>query len=137
MLSKGRYTTEVEAKRFGLPVAAAALLYQGGIVCVNAAGFAVKGATALNLKAVGIAEAEANNVSGADGAMMVQALAGCYKFNNSAAADLITSAEIKDDCFIVDDETVAKTNGAGTRSRAGKIIGVDGDQVLVLIGPQY
>ena len=38
------------------------------------------------------------------------------------------------DCYIVDDQTVAKTNGTNTRSVAGKIIAVDADGVWVKIG---
>ena len=39
--------------------------------------------------------------------------------------------DIGKDCFIVDDQTVAKTNGANTRSRAGKVFDVDADGVWV------
>lgn len=38
------------------------------------------------------------------------------------------------DCFIVDDQTVAKTNGTNTRSRAGIVAAVDADGVWVQIG---
>ena len=37
-------------------------------------------------------------------------------FANSASGDLITAAEVGSDCYIVDDQTVAKTNGSSTRS---------------------
>jgi hypothetical protein len=48
---------------------------------------------------------------------------------------LITRAEIGDDCYIVDDSTVAKTNpGGNTRSVAGKIVDVDAKGVWVRIG---
>ena len=47
------------------------------------------------------------------------------------AADAITLADIGKDCFIVDDQTVAKTDGAGTRSRAGRVFDVDADGVWV------
>ena len=52
-------------------------------------------------------------------------LKGVFPFKNSAAADEITNAEIGSDCYIVDDETVAKTDGTGTRSVAGKVFLVD------------
>jgi len=34
-------------------------------------------------------------------------------------------------CYIVDDETVAKTNGTNTRSAAGTVVGVESDGVWV------
>ena len=52
---------------------------------------------------------------------------------NSAAGDAITRAEIGDVCYIVDDETVAKTNGTSTRSAAGTIRDVDAQGVWVEI----
>ena len=53
------------------------------------------------------------------------------QFANSAATDAITLADIGKDCFIVDDQTVAKTDGSGTRSRAGRVFDVDADGVWV------
>jgi hypothetical protein len=44
---------------------------------------------------------------------------------NSAAADLIAKADIGASCYVVDDQTVAKTNGGGARPRAGKVFDVD------------
>ena len=46
-------------------------------------------------------------------------------FANSSAGDLITIADIGKACFIVDDQTVAKTDGTGTRSRAGIVDGIE------------
>ena len=43
-------------------------------------------------------------------------------------------ADVGADCYIVDDQTVAKTNGTNTRSVAGKIIAVDADGVWVKLG---
>ena len=59
---------------------------------------------------------------------------GVFKFENSSAGDAIAIAEIGDDCYIVDDQTVAKTNGGSTRSVAGKVIDVVSDGVFVLVG---
>jgi len=60
---------------------------------------------------------------------------GVFKFANSANGDLIAQANVCADCYIVDDNTVALTDGGGTRSRAGKIVGVDSDGVWVVVGP--
>lgn len=116
------------------PVKAATLIYTGSLVCLDAAGLGVPGATALGLVALGRAERRADNSGGLDGDIRVRAVSGCYRWANSAAADEITRAEIGDDCYIVDDQTVAKTDGTGTRSRAGKIVDVDDLGVWVITG---
>ena len=119
---------------FSRGVAANAKIFAGAIVCLSA-GFAVKGTSALNLIADGVAEESVDNTGGAAGAIAVQTRPGNHYCVNSLAADLITVAEIGTDCFIVDDQTVAKTSGGGTRSRAGKILDVDAaNGVLVAIG---
>ena len=57
-----------------------------------------------------------------------------FQFANSTAADLITRADIGNTAFIVDDQTVAKTDNSAARKAAGKIIDVDAGGVWVLVG---
>lgn len=90
----------------------------------NAAGFLTKGATATGCVGVGRAEKTVDN-TGAAGAATVEYRVGVFLFANSAAADLITIADIGRACFIVDDQTVARTDGTGTRSRAGIVDGIE------------
>lgn len=119
---------------FSRPVGAGQKIFQGAMVCM-AAGVAVKGSTALNLIADGIARETVDNTAGAAGAARIEVHAGLtHILANSAAGDLIVAADIGADCFIVDDQTVAKTNGGGTRSRAGKVMDVDAQGVHVRIG---
>jgi hypothetical protein len=115
------------------PMAANSRIFQGAIVCMLA-GVAVKGAPGLGLIADGVARETVDNTGGAVGALQVETQPGYYYFANSAAADLIARTDVGTDCFIVDDQTVAKTNGGATRSRAGKIIDVDVSGVLVAVG---
>jgi hypothetical protein len=137
-LSLARSTIRIDPEAaMRLPVAAAMLIYQGSLVALNATGFASKGVTATTLKQYGRAEETVDNLAGAAGAKEINVRPGIFRWANSAAADLITVAEIGTDCFIVDDQTVAKTNGTATRSRAGKIVGVDTIGVFVQMGPQY
>jgi len=56
---------------------------------------------------------------------------GVFRYANSAAADLIATADIGAVCYIVDDQTVAKTNGTNTRSPAGAVVDVDAIGVWV------
>lgn len=121
-----------------LAVAAATNIFAGSIVCKAASGFATKGATALNLVALGRATRHIDNSAGADGDAIVTYEPGCFALANAAGADEITAADIGSDCYIVDDQTVAKTNGGGTRSRAGVIEGLDDSgAVWVWLGVQY
>ena len=101
------------------PVGAGSKIFAGALVMRNATGFVVKGATATLHFACGRAELAADNTAGANGAINVQWRAGTFRFANSAAADLIAQADVGKLCYVVDDQTVAKTDGTGTRSRAG------------------
>ena len=129
-----RNTVERAGDVFVDPVKANTKIYAGTIACLDAAGNAQPGATAVGLVARGRAEEQVDNVGGAAGDKTVEIRPGVYPFANSAAGDAITRAEIGDDCYIVDDQTVAKTDGGATRSKAGKIVDVDARGVWVRVG---
>lgn len=132
-LTADRNTPYREGKLEGHPVLAATTIYGGSLVCLNAAGWAVPGATDTTLIAVGRAEFRADNSAGANGDLTVEVRRGVFRFKNSSAGDAITRAEIGDTAYIVDDETVAKTDGTGTRSAAGTIRDVDAQGVWIEI----
>lgn len=113
------------------PVAAATRIFAGALVMRDAAGRITKGAVALNCVGVGRAEDAADNSAGAAGAITCRYRPGVFSFANSAAGDLIAQADIGKPCFIVDDQTVAKTDGGATRSRAGIVESVDAQGVWV------
>ena len=130
-LTSDRTTKRRDGKDMSRAVAAATRIFGGSIVCLNATGFAVPGSTATTLKADGVARNMVDNRDGANGALRVDVDKGVFCFANSAAADAITAADISADAYIVDDQTVAKTNGGTTRSVAGKIVDVDAGGVWV------
>lgn len=132
-LTAARNTPERAGDVVGYPVKASVKAIQGGIAVLNA-GYAAPGTTALNLVAIGRFEETIDNTAGSNGDVSVQVKRGTFKFGNSSAGDLIAQADVGADCYIVDDQTVAKTNGTNTRSVAGKIIAVDADGVWVKIG---
>lgn len=104
--------------------------YKGGIVCISTAtGLVVKGATATTQIAIG--RCEENVLTGTSNTRKIKARIGCFKYLNSAAGDAIAADDIGKACYIVDDQTVALTDGTGTRSRAGIVAGVDSDGVWV------
>lgn len=123
-LTKGRLTPERETGYRGAMLAAAATVYNGGILMRQADGYCVPGSTALNLVGVGVALSSVDNATGADGDMSVEYREGCFLFDNEAG-DPITMADIGARCFVVDDQTVARTDGGATRSPAGFVDEVD------------
>lgn len=131
-LSKPRDTIERGRDLLVIPVAASTAIFQGALVAVNAAGYAVPGSVSTTLKAAGRAEETIDNSAGAAGALSVTVKRGVFKFKNSAS-DACVQANVLGDCFIVDDETVAKTDGASARSKAGKLLEVEATGVWVEI----
>ena len=115
------------------PVAAASKIFAGSIVMRNAAGYMIKGQTVVGGFGTGRAEDQTDNSAGALGAINVRYRKGTFQFANSTAGDLIAQANVGAKCWIVDDQTVALTNGTATRSPAGIIEGVDAFGVWVLM----
>ena len=130
-LTQNRTTPQRSGEIVALGVAANVKIFPGALVALTAAGFATPGAVATTLKGVGRAKDLADNTGGAAGAIKVEVEKGVFRFNNSAAGDAITAADIGANCFIVDDETVAKTSGTNTRSVAGTVFDVDARGVWV------
>lgn len=104
------------------PVAAGEDIRMGsGVIVETATGLARRAGSAAG-KSVGVAKFRANNTGGIASAISVEVESDyCVAMLNSGGADAITLANVGDDCFWVDDQTLALTNGGGTRSRAGKI----------------
>lgn len=113
------------------PVAAGVKIPAGTIVCSSGSGFAVPGATAATLAYLGMADAAVDNSAGADGAIGVSIRRGmAFKWANDSG-DPVTQASLGRVCYIVDNQTVAKSNGGNTRSPAGIVVGIDADGVWV------
>lgn len=130
-LSADRNTPARANEDFEFGAAAGVKIYAGALVALNATGFATPGAVSTTLKAVGRAQEQVDNSGGANGDVTVKVRRGLFRYANSAAADEIVAADIGNDCYIVDDQTVAKTSGTGTRSIAGKVRAVDAQGVWV------
>jgi hypothetical protein len=132
-LTQDRLTSQRTGKNFGDPVAAGAVIFAGSLVCLDASGNAVPGVTATDLTARGMAEEHVDNSAGVAGAVRVRVVRGVFCFDNSAGADQVTRADIGSQAWIVDDHTVAATNGTNTRSPAGIIRDVDSQGVWIEI----
>lgn len=133
-----RVTPEKASKPFAatksLPVKTATTIYEGTMVALDSTGYAVPAATDTDHRIQGVATDTVVN-AGASGAKHVKVAIGVFMMNNSAAADAIAVTERGSECYIVDDNTVAKTDGTGTRSRAGNIEDVESAGVWVSIHP--
>lgn len=132
-LTGDRNTPERPGDLVVLPVAAATVIYAGSLVVLNA-GYAEPGSTATGLIAIGRAEEKVDNSDGDAGDLTVRVKRGCFQFANSGGGDAIASANIGSACYIVDDQTVAKTSDTGARSRAGRVIDVDTRGVWLVVG---
>lgn len=128
-----RRGTEPLQRLFDHPVKTGVKVWAGGIAVVDATGYAIPGKTATGLVALGYFESSVDNTAGASGDVLARVVPGTRKLKNSSSADEIKQSEFGRTCFIVDDETVAKTDGSSTRSAAGKVVGIDADGVWVQI----
>jgi hypothetical protein len=105
-------------------------------VAVNTAtGFAGPATTSTTIRVLGVATSRAVNGAVA-GATSVPYESGDWEFAN-LVGDPLTTADIGNACFVVDDDTVARTNGTSTRSAAGIFLGfspVNPTRVMVRVG---
>lgn len=126
-----RNTMSRDGQQFSYPVADDATINAGNVV-VMAAGVAREASVAVGQVAVGVAD----NTVTADGASPVAARvsvrAGTFLLDNDAA-DPVSLADVGADCYLTGPASVARTDGGGTRSRAGIIRAVDADGVWVTI----
>lgn len=138
MLTTDINTPERRGNYIKLLVEANTVIYGGALVALNASGYAVPGTEATGLRAIGRAEERAVNL-GVAGAAMVKVKHGIFLWDNSTGADSITKKDIGADCYIVDDHTVALTDGStlagggveATRSKAGRVFDIDDQGVWV------
>lgn len=119
----------------GHPAAAGSIGFAGAIAVMNASGYAEPASTATGLIALGVYHEGVDNSAGADGDENAIIERGYFRFANSSGTDEITRAAIGSACYLVDDQTVALTDGTSTRSKAGIVDDVDAAGVWVRIDP--
>lgn len=128
-LTENRSTRQMlPGDRVGL-LGANQAIFAGALLMRNASGLIIKGATATGSFGVGRAEEAGASTTG--GVTNQKFREGIFCFANSASADLIATTDIGTVCYIVDDQTVAKTSGTNTRSPAGAVVDVDATGVWV------
>jgi hypothetical protein len=132
-LTKNIQPPQIRDTLFSFPIAAGAKCFAGGIAVLDAAGNVKPAVTATGLIAVGRFNKYADNTNGAAGALLAEIESGVFRYDN-LAADAITQAEVGDLCYLVDDQTVAKTSGTNTRSVAGRVHKFEASGVYVKLG---
>ena len=119
---------DVALDAWTLPVKANAVIQPGTLVCVDSSGFAVAGATALGLVAMGtsVSTLVVDATGLANGALTVQVQPGTMSLANSAGGDaVVATTPPGSNLYIVDNQTLALTDGNGTRSFCGRLAGLD------------
>lgn len=117
-----------------LDVAASTKIYAGAMVGVTAAGYAVPASDTAGLTIIGRAEEQVDNSSGADGDESIRVANGVFKYAN-AGANSVDQADIGQDVYVSDDQTVVKALGATNNIVAGKAQEIDPDgDIWVAVG---
>jgi hypothetical protein len=132
-LSADRDTPRRSGQQISLGVATGKKIFAGALVLKSATGFATPGAAAVLGTASGIGRASemVDNTLGADGDVAILIDIDVFRFANSAAGEAITVADIGNPCYVVDDQTVARTSNTGARAMAGIVYDVDSSGVWV------
>lgn len=105
-LTRDRATAYREGIEIEYPVAAVKI-YAGGMVCINAAGYAAPAADTVNFKLAGIALEQVDNSAGSPGDKMIRVRrVGVFEFKASS----IAQTDVGKQMYVVDDETFDETN---------------------------
>jgi hypothetical protein len=107
-------------------------IWQGALCALNAAGFLVKGAEAATLRNPCVIDHDngqlsVDNSAGSNGSISARVFFGVFPFKSGTSADALTQADVGKVVYIMDDETVGKTDNTGARSPAGKLDRIDAD----------
>lgn len=135
-LSAARATSQVSGvgplpEDISYPVKGSTTIYAGGIVCLDATGYAVPGSASTTLVAVGVAQKTVVN-AGSDGAVSVPVREGTFVLENATSTDACTQAEAGTAIYVLDDQTVTKTSTG--HSKVGRMVGFVSTKVAVRIG---
>jgi len=125
-----RNTEMKDGELLSLPLAAVKVL-AGTIAVVNSAGYLAGGSAAVGLTYLGRFEEQVDNSGGSAGDKSALVRRGrAFKWANSATA-AITQADLGKICYVEDNQTVSRTDQAGTLSAAGTIVGVESSGIWV------
>lgn len=128
-LASFRDTKQVNGlTRSKVDLGAGKVVFAGGIVVTDTStGYGCAGKTGTGLVARGIAQVSVDNTGGAAGAASVD-VDNRPAWLDISGADPVSRANVDQPVFMVDDHTIAATDGGGTRSTCGILreVGVNG-----------
>lgn len=133
-------SADLATRSLSVPVAAATTIFQGALVAtqIGGSGYAVNASADRSLRVIGVAARRVVNTTaegfGAAGDLSVEVERGVFPFANSSSTDAISAADVGALCFVVDNDTVARTANFGLRPVAGIVSKVEGGKVYVEIG---
>jgi hypothetical protein len=128
-----------------IPIKANAKPFVGGVVATDSTGYGVAGSAATGLIVSGIARSKAGypqqyDATGlASGALVAPVQQGIFAMHVGSAGDALAQADFLAPVFLIDDNTVGKTDGGATpRSIAGIFMGFapNGTDAFVLMSSQ-
>lgn len=123
-----------DAPRYDYPVLAATTIYAGGMVAIDATGYAIPAELTAGIKIVGVAREYVDNSAGADAAKNVRVHAGMAVWYDNDTTNAVDQADLGDVCYVFDDETVRDYVGGGVNVIAGTVMDLDATKgVLVWI----
>jgi len=112
-----------------LPVAAATVLYAGGLAALDAAGHLVPASDTADLTVIGRVAETVDNSAGAAAALSAVIERGVFRYANSAA-EAVTKAHVGGPAYVEDDSIVAGDGGTNSIV-AGLVVAVDDSGVWV------
>lgn len=126
-----RYGTNGELENY--PMKGAVIILAGTLCALDASGFMVPVTSVATLQPKsGMKAKETIDTTGlADGVKKIEAELGVWGWENSAAADQLAQTDVGNAVYGVDNQTVAKTDGGGTRSIIGTLVRIEGGQCFV------
>lgn len=123
-----------------LPVKGTTSVYKGTIVSQNSSGYVLPYSASGASYAIGVAQHDADNASGSDGALKVAVeVRRIYVFTNGTAGDAFAETSlIGAPAYASDDHTVADNSNSAARKCIGSFQGLEADgKVRVLIDPAF
>ena len=117
-----------------LEIAEKTEIIEGALVALTIEGYAVDATDVKAKKIVGRADNSAFNLSGNNGDETVNVhRKNAFLFQNATVADEIKQEHLFTDCYLVDADTVATTDGGTNRLVVGKVIEISQEGVWVEI----
>lgn len=116
-LTTDRKSIRKDGTLFTHPVAASTVIYAGALTAVNSSGYAAPAADSSAQAFAGKADTRADNSAGSNGSATVDGhRSGVFEFNSSG----MTQADLNQDAYVVDDNTV----GRGIAAQPVNVTGV-------------